>query len=76
MAWNPKPEVAVARDAAKRLSAITKTQVDRVVVLFTNTNGNIGYASYGDTAVNCGKARRLADRLFDVAMEVCPDDGL
>lgn len=63
MAWNPSPEVAIARDAAKRFDA------DRVVIIYTNKNGQIGYASYGETKALCAETKRLGDRLFDEAME-------
>ena len=61
MAWNPSPEVAVARDAAGRLGA------DRAVIVFTLPDGRFGYASYGKTRELCANARKLADRLFEAA---------
>ena len=63
MAWNPSPEVAVARDAAKRLKA------DRCVVLYTTAEGKIGYASYGETKSLCAESRRLGDLLYKHAHE-------
>ena len=46
MAWNPSPDVQVARDAAK---ALTKSGrfIDRCVILYTTEQGQMGYASYG-----------------------------
>jgi hypothetical protein len=68
MAWNPTPEVAVARDAAKRLGA------DRIVLTYTTKAGQIGYASYGETKALCAETKRLADRLHDESMQFF--DGL
>ncbi len=62
MAWNPTPEVAVARDAAGKFGA------DRCVVLYTLPDGRIGYASYGSTKPLCDETKRLADKLYDRAM--------
>lgn len=74
MAWNPSPEVAVARDAAKRLADIHKLNVDRVIVLYTTGTGMVGYASYGQTKELCADARRIADRLFDTLGEIMEDE--
>lgn len=63
MAWNPSPEVAVARDAAKKLGA------DRVVITYTTVAGAIGYASYGETKLLCAETKRLADKLHATAYE-------
>lgn len=65
MAWNPSPEVQIARDAAKALSALPKIQfVNRCVVLFTTIDGQLGYASYGTSSALCGQARRLGDEAY------------
>ena len=61
MAWNPSPEVAVARDAAARLGA------DRAVIVYTRPDGRFGYASFGNTKELCADARHLADRLREAA---------
>lgn len=63
MAWNPSPEVAVARDAARKLIA------DRCVILYTTPTGQIAYASYGETKALCAETRKLGDALYDRAME-------
>lgn len=63
MAWNPSPEVAVARDAAKKLSASRC-----VVVWIDDDTGKLGMASYGTTKALCAEAGRLGDCLFDAAM--------
>lgn len=67
MAWNPSPEVQVARDAAAAMSRIHERCVDRVVVLYTTLEGQIGYASYGQNKVLCGQAKALADELMRAA---------
>lgn len=67
MAWNPSPEVAAVRAAAKQLENAMGVNVDRAVIVFTTTSGSYGYASYGDSKVNCSKAKRLGDVLFDEA---------
>jgi predicted secreted protein len=61
MAWNPSPEVAVARDAAVKLKA------DRVVIVYTTAAGNIGYASYGETKALCAEAKVIADKVYKTA---------
>jgi len=62
MAWNPSPEVAVARDAANRLGA------KQVVVIYL-TDDKIGMASYGATKELCREAGKLGDLLYEAAME-------
>jgi hypothetical protein len=61
MAWNPSPEVAIARDVAAKFKA------DRVVILYTLPDGRFGYASYGQTKELCADARKLGDKLFERA---------
>lgn len=68
MAWNPSPEVQVARDAVKRLSELHGDQVKQVVILYTTSN-NIGYVSFGQNKELCGQAKLLADKLYDRAIE-------
>jgi hypothetical protein len=58
MAWNPSPEVAVARDVAAKFKA------DRVVILYTTVEGKLGYASFGQTKKLCAETRTLADKLY------------
>ena len=64
MAWNPTPEVQVARDAA---NALTKSGrlINRCVVLFTTEQGQVGYASFGRDSGLCGTARRLGDAAYE-----------
>ena len=59
MAWNPTPEVAVARDAAQRLGA------DMAVIVYITLDTNAtGMASYGRTKALCSVAGKLGDDLF------------
>lgn len=62
MAWNPSPEVAVARNAAKALGA------DRCIILYTLPDGKLGYASFGQTARLCAQAKLLADEVYGAAL--------
>ena len=68
MAWNPSPEVAVARDAAKRLAA------DRCVVIYTTPDGKLGMASYGQTKELCAATGRIGDVLFEKAKDLFSGD--
>ncbi len=63
MAWNPTPEVAVARDAANKLESILEVPVAMTVVFHVTPNG-IGYASYGKNMALCAEARKFADSLM------------
>ena len=63
MAWNPAPEVAAARDFARKFGA------DKAVILFTLKDGRLGYASYGETRALCAEARKLGDAVYDAARE-------
>lgn len=60
MAWNPSPEVAIARDAAKRLG-----DADQCIVIYLNwERGMIGMATYGKTPSLCREAKSLGDVAF------------
>lgn len=60
MAWNPSPEVAVARDAAKRLG-----NAKQCIVLWVSEDGTqLGYASYGQTKALCADAKRLGETAY------------
>ena len=65
MAWNPTPEVAVARDAAKRLGDASMC----VVLWIDETGEHIGCASYGKTRVLCEHAKGIANAAYDAVME-------
>lgn len=69
MAWNPSPEVQVARDAAKAIERIVVKQrgaekIDMCVVMWVDDQHGCGYASYGRSSVLCGMARRVADAAY------------
>jgi len=68
MAWNLSEEVAVARNAAQQLSA------DRVVIVYTTSSGQFGYASYGRDKSLCANAKRLGDVLFERTREYLEND--
>jgi len=55
VAWNPSPEVAVARDAAKKFG-----DADECIILWIKGE-NIGMATYGRTKELCADAKRLGD---------------
>jgi hypothetical protein len=63
MAWNPKPEVAAARDFGKKFKA------KQVVIIFVTENNQLGYASYGKTKALCAETRELGDHLFECTEE-------
>ena len=63
MAYNPSLEVAVARDAAKKLGA--KAEVGCVVIYMSR--GNLGMASFGHNKALCAKMGELGDHLFEEA---------
>lgn len=66
MAWNPSPEVQVARDAAEAIRKVTKAEkIDMCVVMWIDDQSRAGYASYGRTSVLCGMARRVADVAYE-----------
>jgi len=69
MTWNPSPQVAVAREAAKKLGA----EVGCIIV-FVNRE-TLGMASYGHTRVQCGEMGKLGDRLYDEAMDYLTGGG-
>ena len=62
MAWNPTPEVAVARDAARRLKA------KQAVIVYIRADGAFGMASYGETKALCEQAGKLGDHLFETTL--------
>jgi hypothetical protein len=73
MAWNPAPEVAVARDAANRLGALSKTTVNEIVVLYITADGNLGLSTYGKDVTKCKDAKWLGEKLFQKTMEIWED---
>lgn len=67
MAWNPSPEVAVARDAANKLTPLIGAKLNRTIIVFTTDDGRLGYVSYGANKRLCAEAKELGDRLYDAA---------
>lgn len=64
MAWNPEPEVAAARDAAKALGDAPIC----VVIWLTNDGAKVGMASYGKTRSLCSDAARLGKHIHKAAL--------
>ena len=61
MPWNPSPEMAVARDAAKKLG-----NADECIIVYINyRTEKLGVASYGRTRALCTHAKMLADAVYD-----------
>lgn len=65
MTWNPSPEVAVARDAAKKLNNASMC----VVLWIDETGEHIGMASYGKNVVACQEAKGLGNVLYEKALD-------
>ena len=64
MAFNPNPKVEMARDFARKFNC------DQVVILFLdNKNGQMGFASYGETKILCDDAKKIGDVAFDAVSE-------
>ena len=59
MAWNPSPEVAVARDAAKLLNA-----APICIVFWVTGDAKVGMATYGKTKALCAEALALGTRAW------------
>lgn len=60
MAWNPSPEVAVARDAAKRLN-----NAPMCIVFWVTDDQHVGMATYGRTRELCKAAGELGREAFE-----------
>lgn len=64
MAWNPSPQVAAVRDAAKQLDS------PFAVVIYLDKNGSqLGMASYGKTLPLCEQAGKFGEYLLDAAQK-------
>lgn len=60
MAWNPSPEVAVAREFGKKFN------YDKVYIIGVNeSKGQFEIVSYGETKQKCGEARICADVIHE-----------
>jgi hypothetical protein len=71
MPFNPSPEVAAARDAAKQLGGCPVA----VVVFITPDGSKLGAASYGKDKRLCGHAGGLCDHLYEAAMKWLAENG-
>ena len=72
MAWNPAPEVAVARDAAKKLG-----DADQCIVIYLNySTDSIGMASYGKTKALCAEAGKLGEAAYDAVRQLLEADAI
>ena len=60
MAWNPSPEVAVARDFGKKFS------YNKVYIIGVNEDkGKFEVVSYGENKQQCSEAKKCADKIFE-----------
>jgi hypothetical protein len=58
--WNPSPEVAAARDFAKKFGH------ERVVIVHVNhATGKMGYVTYGLTRELCNDTKRLGEAAYN-----------
>lgn len=73
MAWNPSPEVAAVREAAKVMAQSAGVAVTKCVVIYETEDGRIGYASYGANKNLCASAKAWADGLLAYS-EDTPED--
>lgn len=69
MAWNPSPEVQVARDVASRLGLLGKSHVRQVVIIYTTDDEQLGMVSYGKNKALCDQAKLLGDKLYQRTIE-------
>lgn len=69
MAFNPSPEVKVARAAANKLGAL------QAVIVYVTPDGRVGMASFGQTKELCEQAGHLGDGLFDLATDWLKQEG-
>lgn len=73
MAWNPSPEVAVARDAAAKLGPLAKSEVQQIIVLYVTADDRLGLATYGKDKRLCAAAKWLGDKLYDRTVELASE---
>lgn len=69
MAWNPSPEVQVARDAANRLGGLAKATVKQVVIIYVTDDDRLGSVTYGQDRRLCAQAKVLGDKLYQRTIE-------
>ena len=65
MAWNPSPEVAAARDAAKALGDAPIC----VVIWLDEKTQRLGMASFGRTKQLCQSAGEFGDHILKAALK-------
>jgi hypothetical protein len=58
MGWKPSPDVAEARDVARKFHA------RRVIIILTDEE-HVKVISYGETKPECDKAKRQAELAFE-----------
>ena len=65
MAWNPAPEIAVARDAARKLG-----DADQIIIITLNhAKEQMGLFTYGKTKALCDDAYQLGKVAYEAARE-------
>lgn len=69
MAWNPTPEVAIVRDACKRMGG------EMAVLIVIRGDGQFSTTSYGKDRMLCGEAKALADELRKATRD-CYEHGM
>jgi hypothetical protein len=72
MAFNPAPEVQVARDAARKLGDAEQC----VVVALNRTTGTVQVVSYGRTRALCDGAKLIADVVYEAVVDYLKADVL
>lgn len=71
MAWNPSPEVALARDVAKKLG------VDQVmIVTISYSKEQLGLITYGKTKALCADAKNLGNDAYQAVRQSIARSGL
>ena len=71
MAWKPGPEVAVARDAARKLG-----DADQIIILYVNyRNETLGCVTYGKTKALCDEAKGYGAICYDKLRQVMEKDA-
>jgi len=68
MAWNPSPEVQVARDVAIKIGSISNTKVRQVVIIYITESDQLGTISYGKDVRECADAKKLSNKLHERTM--------
>jgi hypothetical protein len=69
MAWNPSPEVQVARDAAEGLGRLAGGHVMQLVIVYITSDHRLGTVSYGRNSTLCSQAKLLGDKLHQRTVE-------